>query len=96
MVSEKRIESYLVSQCKRIGALCWKWVSPSMTGVPDRIVIFHGHVYFVELKTEKGYLSKRQMLIHEKLRQHGAIVATLYSLEQVNEFVRHICENLQQ
>lgn len=94
MVSEKRIESYLVGQCKRIGALCWKWVSPSMTGVPDRIVIYHGWVIFVELKTVDGYLSKRQIIIHDKIRQQGVKVVVLRSMEDVNAFVGALCENL--
>lgn len=33
------------------GALCWKFVSPGQSGVPDRIVILpHGLMMWVELK----------------------------------------------
>ena len=48
---ESAIEAYLVRRCKAEGILCFKFVSPSHRGVPDRLLIFpHGLVTFVELK----------------------------------------------
>ena len=36
---ENDIEKYLVRRVKQMGGLALKFVSPSMAGVPDRIVI---------------------------------------------------------
>ena len=48
---EKDIEKYLVRQVKQMGGLALKFVSPSMAGVPDRIVMIpKGTIYFAELK----------------------------------------------
>lgn len=53
-MSEKAIEQKLVSEVKKRGGLCWKFVSMGIVGVPDRILIFKGGVIaFVELK-DKG------------------------------------------
>ena len=50
-MKESTIESYLVRRCKEQGILCYKFVSPSHRGVPDRLLIFpHGLVAFIELK----------------------------------------------
>ena len=48
---EKRIEAALVKATHQRGGLCLKFVSPSMAGVPDRIVLLpHGRMGFVEMK----------------------------------------------
>ena len=50
-MSEKSIEQKLVSEVKKRGGLCWKFVSMGIVGVPDRILLFKGGVIaFVELK----------------------------------------------
>ena len=50
-MKESTIENYLVRRCKELGVLCYKFVSPSHRGVPDRLLIFpHGLVAFIELK----------------------------------------------
>ena len=54
---EKEIERRMVQMVKQRGGLCYKFVSPSNPGVPDRIIITpDGKIIFVELKTEIGRL----------------------------------------
>lgn len=49
---EKEIEQALVRSVKNIGGLCLKFISPSMNGVPDRLVLLpNGKCAFIELKT---------------------------------------------
>ena len=56
---EKDIEKYLVRQVKQMGGLALKFVSPSMAGVPDRIVMIpKGAMYFAELKRPSGKAEK--------------------------------------
>lgn len=86
---EKNIEKFLVREVKKLGGLCYKWVSPGNAGVPDRIVLLPDRpALFVELKTEKGEPSKLQKVQIKKLRNLNAPVYILYGLEEVKEFIK--------
>ncbi|MGY0278930.1 VRR-NUC domain-containing protein [Limosilactobacillus reuteri] len=48
---EKQIETAFVKATHQRGGLCLKFISPSMAGVPDRLVLLpDGHMGFVEMK----------------------------------------------
>lgn len=50
---EKEIEQALVKKVKALGGICLKLVSPSMDGLPDRMVFLpDGYFAFVELKAK--------------------------------------------
>ena len=87
MQDEKKIEQRLVRKVKEKGGLCLKWVSPSMTGVPDRLVIHNSRVIPVELKDPKGKLSARQELMIKELQARGVQTHVLSSEQQVDQFV---------
>lgn len=87
MQNEKKIEQRLVKKVKEKGGLCLKWVSPSMTGVPDRLVIHNSKVIPVELKDPKGKLSARQELMIKELQARGVHTHVLASEQEVDEFV---------
>ncbi len=90
-MKESTIEARLVRMVRAKGGLCYKFVSPGNPGVPDRIVITpEGRTIYVELKTPVGRLAKVQKWQHEELRKRGAEVRTLWSVEQVNEFVKEV------
>ena len=90
-MKESAIEAWMVRAVRSRGGLCYKWVSPGTTGVPDRIVILPGgRTIYVELKTEVGRLSEIQKHIHAELRKRGADVRTLYGLDQVKAFVEEV------
>ena len=73
------------------GCLVYKFASPNCRGVPDRIVITDvGKILFVELKTEKGVLSKLQKVQINKLLAYRQNVFVLYGLQEVEEFVNNI------
>ena len=59
-----------------------------MTGVPDRIVILNNNVHFVELKTENGTLSARQIFVFDQIGEQGFPVHILRSYEDIEEFIR--------
>lgn len=88
---EKEIEKYFFKKIEELGGLCYKFTSPSKRGVPDRIVIFNGLVVFVELKRPGEKLRILQLLIHTRMRERGAIVVTIDSKKEVDEF----CEKLE-
>lgn len=93
---ESAIEKYLVGRVKAIGGLCYKWSSPSNRGVPDRIIILYDKVYFIEMKSNTGKLSKLQKIVIDKIqnaldRNLGAYVLVIHSKGEVDEFLER-CE----
>ena len=51
MSKEKNREQKLVKAVKKVGGVCWKFVSPGTNAVPDRsILIAMGKIAFVEVK----------------------------------------------
>lgn len=86
MRNERKIESRLVKKIEAKGGLCWKWISPSMTGVPDRIVMYKG-IHLVELKDPEGGLAPKQQSVINMLEKRSIKVHVLDSIEAVDEFV---------
>jgi len=85
---ESKIEAYLRQRVKEAGGLCWKFTSPGLVGVPDRIVVMPGgRVYFVELKAADGVLSEVQHRRRDDLEKRGAQVWAINSIERVDYFM---------
>jgi len=86
---EKKIEERLRTKAKEAGGLAAKWVSPSMSGVPDRIVFLPGgRIIFVELKRPGESPTPLQDRIIGMLRGLGADVRVVDSMEKVDEIFR--------
>lgn len=85
---ESQIERRLGEMVKRRGGLYYKFVSPGMPGVPDRIIILPGgRCVFVELKTEVGRLSAIQKWVIEKMKKQGCDVRKIYGWDQARALV---------
>lgn len=89
---EKEIERKLVTEVKRMGGICPKFVSPGFDGMPDRIVLLpNGKLAFVEVKTpgEKPrplQLARHKMISHlgfkvYVLDDEGQIGVILYDIQ---------------
>ena len=90
-MTEASIEKRLVEGVIKIGAMCLKFVSPSMTGVPDRLIITaDGKVIFAELKTETGRLSKIQKHTIGEMQKRGADVRVVKGLAEVKQLLAEI------
>ena len=90
MQIENDIEKYLVRQVKKIGGLCYKWVSPGTRGVPDRIVIFRGSTFFIELKRPGESLRKNQMKIKSYINQQNVGVYAIDTKVEVDHFIQEL------
>ena len=91
---EKEIERRMVQMVKQRGGLCYKFVSPSNPGVPDRIIITpDGKIIFVELKTEIGRLSKLQTWQRSEMQKRGADVRVAYGWPAVKALVEEVIPN---
>lgn len=85
---ENKVEKYLDKEVQKIGGITRKWTSPGRDGVPDRIVIIHGEVWFVEVKTTDGVTSDPQKREQARLMKAGANVTTVHGATEVNDFIR--------
>ena len=78
-MEEKKIETKLVKAVKQLGGLCLKFVSPSMDGIPDRIVLLPGRrIAFVETKTTGEKMRPLQV---KRKRQFEALGFSVYCLD---------------
>ncbi len=88
---ENTIEEYLKSSCDKRGYLCYKFVSPSQNGVPDRIIIANGYTIFIELKRpNKNKLDPLQKIICQKMRNNGAIVLMINNKKSIDNLMKSI------
>lgn len=91
-MKENKIEKKFRDGILSIGGLCYKFVSPGNTGVPDRIVILRtGKVIFVELKTKYGRLSPIQKRQLQRLNARKAQSAVIRGEKEMNDFLDY-CE----
>ena len=89
---ENKVERYLDEEVVLMGGITRKWISANQVGVPDRIVFIQGDVWFVEVKTNDGRLSPEQIREHQRLKDHGAKVTTVYGKTGVDKFMEYfIC-----
>lgn len=85
---EANIEKFLKKCVEQNGGLCLKFVSPSMNGVPDRIVLLpHGRIFFVELKAPGKKAKPHQERLHRIFENLGAKVYVADTKEKVREIL---------
>lgn len=86
--SEKTLEKKLREQVKKRGGLALKLLSQLHRGLPDRIVLLpHGVLYFVELKTTGKNPTELQAHCHEQLRRLGFNVVVIDSNQKLADFL---------
>lgn len=91
MKREKDIETALVKAVKNMGGIAPKFVSPSLDGMPDRIVLLpHGLFAFVELKAPGKKPRPLQASRHEMLRRLGFKVYVIDSMDQIGGTLNEI------
>lgn len=89
-VRENKVETYLRAELKKLNGDSRKWVSPGRDGVPDQIVLGFNPIFFCEVKTTDGKLSGVQSREHERLRNLGAIVCTVWGNTGVDLLIKDL------
>lgn len=89
-MTEKCIEKCLVNEIKKLGGKAFKFTSPGNNGVPDRIVLYQGKCYFIELKRPRAKPRRLQKIIHEEFKKLGFKVYVIDSVEKVGDFISEI------
>lgn len=78
---EKAIEQQLRTTVKGMGGIALKFVSPGMSGVPDRLVLLPGkRLAFVEVKAPGMQMRPLQV---KRKRQMEALGFSVYVLDDV-------------
>lgn len=89
-VLERFMERRLSDGLDRRGITHLKLNVQGRRGWPDRLVLLHGRVLFVELKTPGGRLNPRQKYVHAKLDSLGFEVLTVTSVSDVLAYIDQI------
>ena len=78
---EKNLEAKIVKIAKNLDILCYKFISPSNRGVPDRIFICRCNIFFIEFKSDKGELTAQQEHTIDKFRKKRVVVHVVNNIE---------------
>lgn len=89
-VRETDVENYLLTQCRSRGFLCLKFISPSINGVPDRILVSPAQTLFVEVKRPGGTPRRLQAEIIDRLRRAGGVVHVVDTFSAVDGLMRRL------
>lgn len=85
---ENDIETYFTRQVKKRGALCYKFTSPGNRAVPDRIVLFSGRTFFIELKRPGGKPRKDQLKKFKDFSKQNIHVYVIDTKDGVDQFIK--------
>ncbi|MDW7670572.1 MAG: VRR-NUC domain-containing protein [Bacillota bacterium] len=92
-MTERHIERNLKREVEKRGGMALKFISPSMSGVPDRLVLIqHGRACFVELKAPGKPLRTLQRYRKRQLESLGFEVWVIDSMEGIETFLREVME----
>ena len=86
---ESEIESHLVWAVTLRGGTTYKFTSPAMRGVADRIVCMPcGKTFFVELKRPKGgEFSAQQMQFAQEMQRLNQNYVALKTKQEIDEWI---------
>ncbi|MCI6275994.1 MAG: VRR-NUC domain-containing protein [Clostridium sp.] len=90
-MEESKIENRLKKEIELIGGKALKFVSPGMSGVPDRIVLLpHGRIVFIELKAPGKKPRPIQIKRIKELRDLGFDVRVIDSINGIKDFIEEV------
>lgn len=91
MVTEKQIEQAVVREVKKMGGLAVKFVSPSLNGVPDRIILLpKGKIAFAEIKAPGKKMRQLQLKRKQTFENLGFHVYCIDNLEMIGGILHEI------
>lgn len=90
-MEEQKIERRLKKEIELIGGKALKFVSPGMSGVPDRIVLLPGgRIIFVELKAPGKKLRPIQERRKKELEKLGFTYKVIDNNEDIKDLIYYI------
>lgn len=93
-MTEKELEQKLVREVKRRGGRAYKFISPGLNGVPDRLVLLPGSkIGFVEVKAPGKKMRPNQIKRKSELEGLGFLVYCLDNPKDIGGVVDGIARN---
>lgn len=90
-MQEKEIEKKLVTEVKKRGGICPKWVAQGYSGMPDRLVFMPGRKFgLVEVKAPGEKPRPLQLSRHRLLKRLGFPVYVLDKEEHIGGILDEI------
>ena len=90
-MSEKTLEKYLKNKVEKYGGKFFKFVSPGMAGVPDRILLYpFGGIKFIEMKDTGKKLEPLQIKRAKELKALGHDVRCIDSKQEIDDLVKEV------
>jgi len=81
---EKTIQSQILNRLKNSGWFAFKTIISNKAGMPDIYCVRQGRHVWIEVKQANGRTSPIQDHIHNELKQQGAEVYIIKSLEELD------------
>lgn len=92
MILESSIEKALIKAVKQRGGIAFKFLSPGVTGVPDRLVLLpKGKIAFIELKAPGKVMRPLQIKRKRQLEGLGFLVYCVDSTGMIGDVLDEIC-----
>lgn len=89
---EREVEKALTKEVKKCGGLALKFISPGMSGVPDRLIMIKGgKLAFIELKAPGKKMRPLQIKRKEQLEALGFKVYCIDDKNQIGGVLDEIC-----
>ena len=93
-MTEKELEQRLVREVKKKGGRAYKFISPGLNGVPDRLVLLpSGKIGFVEVKAPGKKMRPNQIKRKDELEGLGFLVYCLDNPENIGGVLDGIAGN---
>lgn len=91
---ESKIEKTIVTYAELKNILCYKFLSPSNRGVPDRLFITpNGFAFFIEFKAKNKKLSPLQDIKIKNLRANKTLVFVVDNIELGKSIIDNIIKD---
>ena len=88
-MKEKDVERHFKWAVEVLGGRSYKFVSPGVKGVADRIVCMpNGTTHFVELKTKGGRLSALQLIFAADMGRLNQNYKVLWNIEDIDAYLK--------
>jgi hypothetical protein len=87
---KKGVETDFVTAVSRAGGKAYKFTSENNRGVSDRLVIFPGQVWFVEIKREDTDLSPLQVVFKNFILQNNLNHFVVYGKPGIKQFLQEV------
>ena len=88
MTLESSVEGAVIRAARLLGGRAFKLLPWVQRGLPDRLVVIPGAVWFIETKAPKKRLASHQRRMQEFIQGLGLNWATLDTRDKVEEWTR--------